>query len=409
MHSTHDHMALPKAHDFTFSSESSTSVPNDPAITSMEVEFSDTSSARDANPYTDLTTPQRASQVFSFITKRNSVQHERVPSLIPFSSSLDKPYDVLSSRFSTDESLFDGRTSRQSRSSLGTFQDNSQTPMQRTPKHRTAPVPSVAEDDGGSEPPQRKVRVLMTGPTKIMVTEPTPGGQSEQVLSRIPIRGPLQNPNKRKAPHTRRTPMLTLTQHTNTANSSASSRGSARSRGSSTGIPRHRPPRKNAGRVSTTSSTTSSFRAEADALAVATACALDQLARSRTYPQAGSPTQTPRGGDKENQRTSGALLAKMDLPSTPLRGYTNGKSPLSRKAVTPSLFQCPSVRVSENSSANKSEGGGNSSSELSPLGKQMMLDARQQRMRVKEWDKERRSGVCSTPGSSTRAAGQPSE
>jgi len=402
VHSTHDYMTLPKAHDFTFSSVSSTSVPNDPAITSMEVEFSDTSSARDTN--TDLTTPQRASQVFSFITKRNSVQHERVPSLIPFSSSLDRSYDTPCSRFSTDESSFDGRTSRQSSSSLAISQENSITPMQRTPKLRTVPDFPVTEDDGALEYPQRKVRVLMTGPTKIMVTEPTPGGQSEQVMSRIPIRGLPQNPHKRKVPHTRRTPMLTLTQCTNFVSNSASSRGSARSRGNSTGIPRHRPSRKNARRVSTASSTMSSFQAEADALAVATACALDQLARNRANAQVGNPTRTSRGGDKENQRPSGTLSTKVELPSTPLRNHTSGKSPLSRKAVTPSLFQRPGTSgVLEKSSANMSGGGGNSSSELSPLGKQMMLDARQQRMRVKEWDKERRNGGCSTP----RAAGQP--
>lgn len=401
MHSTHDYMTLPKAHDFTFSSESSTGAPNDPAITSMEVEFGDTSSARDTNM--DLTTPQRASQVFSFITKRNSIQHERVPSLIPFSSSLDRSYDAPCSRFSTDESSFDGRTSRQSRSSLAISQENSITPVQRTPKFRTVPDFPVAEDDGALEYPQRKVRVLMTGPTKIMVTEPTPGGQSEQVMSRIPIRGLPQNPHKRKAPHTRRTPMLTLTQRTNIVHNSASSRGSTRSRGSSTGFPRHRPPRKNARRVSAASST---FQAEADALAVATACALDQLARNRAYPQVGNPTRTTRGGDKENQRSSGTLSARVELPSTPLRNHISGKSPLFRKAVTPSLFQRPGASgVPENSSANMSGGGGNSSSELSPLGKQMMLDARQQRMRVKEWDKERRNGGCSTP--STRSAGQP--
>jgi len=397
MHSTHDYMTLPKSHDFTFSSESSTGAPNDSAITSMEVEFSDTSSARDTN--TDLTTPQRASQVFSFITKRNPVQHERVPSLIPFSSSLDRSYDAPCSRFSTDESSFDGRTSRQSRSSLAISQENSITPMQRTPKLRTVPDLPIAEDDGALEYPQRKVRVLMTGPTKIMVTEPTPGGQSEQVTSRIPIRGLPQNAHKRKVPHSRRTPMLTLTQRTNIAHKSASSRGFARSRGSSTGIPRHRPSRKNARRLSATSST---FQAEADALAVATACALDQLARNRAYPQGGNPTRTPRG-DKENQRSSGTLSARVELPSTPLRNHISGKNPLFRKAVTPSLFQRPGVL--ENSSANMSGGGGNSSSELSPLGKQMMLDARQQRMRVKEWDKERRNGGRSTP--STRAAGQP--
>jgi len=404
MHSTHDYMTLPKARDLTFSSESSTSIPNDPAITSMEAEFGDTSSARDTN--TDLTTPQRASQIFSFITKRNPVKHERVPSLIPFSSSLERSYDAPCSRFSTDESSFDGRTSRQSRSSLATSQESSITPMQRIPKLRTVPDFSVAEDDDDTlEYPQRKVRVLMTGPTKIMVTEPTPNGQSEQVMSRIPIRGLPHNPYKRKVPHTRRTPMLTLTQRTNIVNNSAS-RGSVRLRGNPTGIPRHRPSRRSACRVSIASSTMSSFQAEADALAVATACALDQLARDRACPQVRSPTRTPRGGDKENQSSSGALFAKVNLPSTPLRSHTIGKGPLSRKVVTPSLFQRPGTSgVLENSLANMSGGGGNSSSELSPLGKQMMLDARQQRMRVKEWDKERRNGGCSTP--STRAAGQP--
>lgn len=411
---THDRVELPKPREFTFSTDMSMSIPDDPAMTSMEVELSDTGSTKDTNPYmnTDPTTPQRASQVFSFITRRNSTQHERVPSRIPFRSSSDVSHATPRSRFSTDGSLLDARASRHSRSSFGsTFQENNQTPMQRTPKPRAIPVSPVVEGDDILEPPQRKVRVLMSGPTKIMVTAPTPGFQQEQTSSRIPIRGPRQNPNKRKAPSSsHRTPMLT--QRMNTTNGSTSSRGSARSRESSTGIPRRRPSRRNASRSSAASSATSSSRVDADILALATACALDQLARSRTYPHAGSPTRALRGSDKENQQVPGSLSARMDLPSTPLRSHTTGKSPLFRKIVTPSLFQPPTPgRLLESSVGNKSGGGGNSSSELSPLGKQMMLDARQQRMRVKEWDRERRSGRRSTPAtpgrSGTRAVGSP--
>ncbi|KAJ3567460.1 hypothetical protein NP233_g6355 [Leucocoprinus birnbaumii] len=412
--STHDRTEIPKAHGFPFSTDLSTSVPDDGAFTSMEVELSDAASAKDNNPYmnTDPITPQRASQVFSFITKRNSVHHERVPSRIPFSTS---PYDGPRSRFSTDESLHDTRASRHSRNSFGPFQENNQTPRQRVLKTHAIPVSPVAEDDDDhAEPPKHKVRVLMSGPTKIMVTAPTPGTQQEQTASRIPIRGSHQNPNKRKAPSTtRRTPMLTQQMNVSTNSSSSSRASTKRLRESSTAVPRGagRTTRRIASRASTASTTSS--RAEADALAMATACALDQLARSRTYPHTSSPTRTPRGGsgDKENQQ----LSAQVDLPSTPLRSHTTGgKTPLSRKAITPGLFQPPTPSGGVLRESRRQSGGGNSSSELSPVGKQMMLDARQQRMRVREWDRERRSArksVGGTPGRSqpagVRAIGSP--
>ncbi|KAJ3552281.1 hypothetical protein NP233_g12917 [Leucocoprinus birnbaumii] len=379
--STHDRTEIPKAHVFPFSTDLSTSVPDDGAFTSMEVELSDAASAKDNNPYmnTDPTTPQRASQVFSFITKRNSVHHERVPSRIPFSTS---PYDGPRSRFSTDESLHDARVSRHSRNSFGAFQENNQTPRQRVLKTHAIPVSPVAEDDDDhAEPPKHKVRVLMSGPTKIMVTAPTPGTQQEQTASRIPIRGSQQNPNKRKAPSTtRRTPMLT---------------------------------QKNERQYQQLEFLSRFYQEIKGKLDCSTACALDQLARSRTYPHTSSPTRTPRGGsgDKENQQ----LSAQVDLPSTPLRSHTTGgKTPLSRKAITPGLFQPPTPSGGVLRESRRQSGGGNSSSELSPVGKQMMLDARQQRMRVREWDRERRSArksVGGTPGRSqpagVRAIGSP--
>jgi hypothetical protein len=410
-HSTNEHAELPKAYNFTFSTtDISANTIDDPAITSMEVELSVGSAVSSAlgptpsntGPYmnTDPTTPQRASQVFSFITKRNTI--ERIPSRIPFSSSSDMIHDWPRSRFSTDESSLDVRASRQS---FGTFQEKNRTPM-RTPVQRTPkPKPQARrasaandDDDDPSDAAKRKVRVLMSGPTKIVVTAPTPGTQGTP--SRIPIRGPRQHPGSQRKTHSgRRKPMLT----NRSANGSVSSHGSSRSKDSSTNIPRRKPSHRSASRASDVSSASS--RAEADAIAV-TVCALDQLARkNKAYHHISISNR--ENGDKENQQ----LAAKTELPSTPLKSHhTPGRSALFRKAVTPNLFQRPhspsagSAAEKENSPVRETGMGpsGNSSSELSPVGKQMMMDARKQRMkgRVSEGapglERERRSWRRST-------------
>lgn len=372
-----DRTEIPKPHDLTFSTELSASIVDDPAITSMEVELSvnsDNSSilgsaAKDTNPYKNIdpNTPQRASQVFSFLTKRNTICKHPLPDPpSAFSTPSDASHDNLRSRFSTDGSEYASPGPRRSRNSCDLFKTTLETPVQPAPREPLANA-EVPNDDP-SELPQRKVRVLMTGPTKVIVTAPTPG--TNHTPSRIPIRGPRQPP-KRKSPPSRRPVMLT--HRMNSANSSMSSRSSTRSkaRDNFTSIPQRKPQRRTTSRGSNIS--TASSIAEADALA--TVCALDHLARSKTY------HNSPSRGDKENQLS---LTAKMELPATPLRSHSTSRSLLFRKVVTPGMFQPPVEAKSSPAS----------SSELSPVGKQMMLDARKQRMRMRENERERsgRSG-----------------
>jgi hypothetical protein len=100
---------------------------------------------------------------------------------------------------------------------------------------------------------------------------------------------------------------------------------------------------------------------------MATVLALDQLARSKTHHNSASR------GDKENQL---GLAANMELPATPLR------SSMFRKPVTPAVFQLPQKAMPSPSS----------SSELSPVGKQMMVDARR-RKRTREHEQEMRRPI----------------
>ncbi|KAF9454257.1 hypothetical protein P691DRAFT_692828 [Macrolepiota fuliginosa MF-IS2] len=358
-----DRTAISRPHDITFSTDLSTSFIDDPAITSLEVELSDTSipdpAAKGNNPYKNIgpNTPQRASQVFSFLTKRNTIHDGRSLQDLPsaFSSSSEISHENLRSRFSTDGSQYGASpTPRKGRNSYGPFQETMETPM---------PPPRVP-DDGPPEPTQHQVHVLMTGPTKVIVTAPTPG--AGPTPSRIPIRGPRQPP-KRRSSSSRRPPMLT-----HRMNSSVPSRIS--SKDSLTSIPQRKPHRRATSHGSTISAASST--AEADAMA--TVRVLDNLTRNKTY------HNSPSRGDKENQL---GLTARVELPSTPLR---KGSS-LFRKVVTPSMFQPPVY--SESRSASPAE----LSSELSPVGKQMMLDARKQRMRTRE--AENRSGRRAVIGS----------
>lgn len=317
----------------------------------MEVELSVNSddggaTAKENNPYRhmDPTTPQRASQVFSFLTKRSTVRRAS-DARDAFSTpvAVSKPR----ARLSTDSSIPGPRASRDG----DLFEDNLKTPMQRAiePQH-AAP----AAEDEALEPKPHQVRVLMSGPTKVIVTAPTPGTSTDLTPSRIPIRGPRQPP-KRRSTASRRTPMLT--HRINSTNRTVSPRSSLGSKTNSTGIPQ----RKSQNRTPSNSSTVSSASSTAEADAKAIVCGLDYLARSKTY------HSSPSRGDKENQP---ALTAQMDLPSTPLRSHTTSKS-VFRKAVTPGMFQPPD----ENSPP--------SPSELTPVGKQIMVDARKQRMRAK--------------------------
>jgi hypothetical protein len=80
--------------------------------------------------------------------------------------------------------------------------------------------------------------------------------------------------------------------------------------------------------------------------------------------------------DKEN---SMALSVKPDIPSTPLRSKSTDSRALFRAAVDPSVFRPPVGMVPSPAS----------SSELSPVGRQLMMNLRKQRMTARELDREK--------------------
>ncbi|XP_006461821.1 hypothetical protein AGABI2DRAFT_118673 [Agaricus bisporus var. bisporus H97] len=350
----HDRGQSSKTHDFTFSTISTNNV-DDLAINSMEVELSSTSDtnpiAKGTNPYknVDPSTPQRASQVFSFLTGRRNNGQVETNSRSTFKFSSIVSHDNLDSHFSSG---FTSPSPRKSQANQSLFSDPCETPRQMDV--------AITEnaDDTTPGPRKRKVRVLMTGPTKVIVTAPTPDAHATS--SRIPVRGPRPPPQKRSS---RRTPALT---HSTNSSNSATSRRSRRFNGP-TSIPQRRTSRQSSSEGSTK---LSKSIAEADAMA--TVLALDQLARNKP------PRTNSNRGDKENQL---GLTAKTELPATPSRNHAS-RSSLLRKPIAPAVFQSPRKAMPSPSS----------SSELSPVGKQMMVDARS-RKRTREYEQEVRRPI----------------
>ncbi|KAF8216468.1 hypothetical protein K438DRAFT_1797259 [Mycena galopus ATCC 62051] len=156
-----------------------------PAISSLEVELSDLAETPPRpsrnSPYAveDPRTPQRASQVFGFLTdKRRSRAPEEderslpdLPSAFSSPSDADSPPALNRSHFSSDSSAA------------------SIEPPPATPIEPRAPV-KAAND----------VHVIMAhGPTKVIVTAPTPSFHHDNVApSRVP-RGPRSHHRQRSS------------------------------------------------------------------------------------------------------------------------------------------------------------------------------------------------------------------
>jgi len=80
---------------------------------------------------------------------------------------------------------------------------------------------------------------------------------------------------------------------------------------------------------------------------------------------------------KENQLS---LSVRQEIPATPLRSNTtSGSRSLFRSVVHQGMFQ-PPVGMTPSPT---------SSSEMSPVGRQMMMDVRQQRLKARETDREK--------------------
>ncbi|KAF5383558.1 hypothetical protein D9615_003538 [Tricholomella constricta] len=375
----------------------------DPAISSMEVEFSIAESlpsvegkSTDNNPYTnpDPTTPQRASQVFGFLTDRKQSRYvddqERPlpepPSAFSISSNEGSPSNSNEGRSHFSDDSFDVTSVLSARPAIPipafshTFFD-SQVDIELSQPDMTSVEtsldvsPSQATSHRTSEPTNTaetvwmapNLRKAVNAPTRVIVTAPTPSGKHD-TPSRIP-RGPRAQSRRLSASTNKVRRATTL------AERSSNSAVSHSIDTFTSVLPKHRSHRRNS---SNGSSSTHSHNSHIIEIGLPTR--LEKRGNSR------------RGsGSKSilNKENGAELTVNSKLPSTPLRSKSDSRA-LFRAAVTPSMFRAP-VGMTPSPA---------SSSDLSPVGKQMMIDVRQQRSKAREV--ERRKSGGSILGTSTR-------
>ncbi|KAK0238976.1 hypothetical protein EDD85DRAFT_951192 [Armillaria nabsnona] len=355
----------------------SVAISDKPTFSSMEVELSVTTDATSASEYSieqpkpyehsNPSTPQRASQIFDFLADRQRSHSspfgstERPLPAVPSAhsspsskSSVHRPscsqfsdssYDAISLSSCNPPGLSAGHdlpnrgrplSASFGPSSLGK-RDRSVSPAPpptpvKSSRHRPSrytPTPTlpplVYGESSQYETPKsriddmqpttaksRKVKVIMTNPTTVIVTAPTPSTNNMERPSSRPIGGPRFK--KARSPA-----RATLLDRSNSQGSTSDH---------FTALPtRHRKAR----RISVTS--------------------------------AGS------AGQKENGTVAlSTVTAKAELPFTPVRSHSKS---LFRAAVTPGMYAPPEDMVPSPAS----------STELSPVGKQVMMEARKQRMR----------------------------
>jgi hypothetical protein len=335
----------------------------------------------------DPTTPQRASQIFGFLTRQNQ---SKPP--INVDGALPDPPSCFSSP--SEESINSRRRSFENRDSLANISFNPQRfsapPIPRDHdtqrlsrihssivdatqrpdiRHSHTPhsafsddshdchydkiaapfnlPPSVTPTSNVEDAKRNDVHILMTGPTKVILTAPTPG-TNHVGPSRL-LSGP-RRPNRK------------------------SSSGSIKRR------------RSVLGEVSSNSSTIAgdpflivspkkSHRDRRNSTSSSRSFSRQEYERNEIYishPKKARPSSPAQNVNnlKENQLS---LSVKNELPSTPLRSNTNASSrSLFRNVVQPGMVRTP-ARPDPNLS-----------SELSPVGRQIMDDVRQQRTRAKE-------------------------
>jgi hypothetical protein len=189
----------------------------------------------------------------------------------------------------------------------------------------------------------------MTGPTKVILTAPTPG-TNHIGPSRL-LSGP--RPLKRK------TSSGSIERRKSVSKDISSSSSTILGDPFLIVSPKQKPHRR---RRSSTSSTGSFSRRE-----------YERDENYISHPKKTLPNMNKLKGDRLS------LSVKNDLPSTPLRSNTNANTrSLFRNVLHPGKVHRTAVPDP------------NLSSELSPVGRQMMDDVRQQRIRAREADRARR-------------------
>ncbi|TFK75022.1 hypothetical protein BDN72DRAFT_811874 [Pluteus cervinus] len=384
--------------DITVSTDHSLSTMDNPAISSMEVELSmasELASTVDIKPApvpvreVNSKTPRRASQVFEFLTERKRAQSIPPPQpASAFSSPSSRgSLDAPRSHFSPDSSFASSEhhtklpalhipsacdtpkpapTRQPARAMVAS-------PSQIPVLHRALPkepvdetflakmyeeralIPSQAPD----APRPREVRVIMTDPTTVIVTAPTPSTTLDAISpSRIP-KGPRIPTRKRSSQRMRPSG--------GERSRSTSNKARDNSCDSLTPGPAHH---KGHHRRASSQKSTSSSVAESEVLVMTQP--KDKPSRSRKRESRSILSEL----DKENNM---ALKAHTILPSTPLRANSNSSNTRSRMSVGPDTFRPPSGMMPSPAS----------SSELSPIAQEIMTNLRHQRHKSRDVERRR--------------------
>ena len=371
---SHNDGSLSTTHDLSIGTQDNL------AISSMEVELSMSESLGLNNEYfndrrphksPEPATPQRASEIFGFLTERRrsrlstdlaektlpnppsafsisdhgspreyshfsdeSVDATRVPSTLV---SVRACFDTSASS-ATDEHL-----SYQS-STIPMFK-----PTPSTAAESRYPPPFRDADNDHSPIEQREpgnhIKVIMTAPTKVIVTAPTPSHKLDSLV---------RNPRGPRSQSRRASSELVERSHSRSSQSHdpdtyiVSQRRSHRTSSQNSSVSRH------VGRNQPISSVRKHHRRASETRSV-----LMEI-------------------NKENEKE---LSVQHKLPSTPLRSKSDSKS-LFRAAVSPGTFQPPRGMTPSPAS----------SSELSPVGRQLMMNIREQRSKARAAGRARSSG-----------------
>ncbi|KAG5647476.1 hypothetical protein DXG03_009411 [Asterophora parasitica] len=383
------------SHDISFATDHDLSINTyeNPAISSMEVELSTTESlphveetTGDKIPYmnTDPATPQRASQVFGFLTQRTRHQYaddqERSLPELPsaFSISSDEgstPGHRVEGRSHFSDDSFDVASALAPRPAIP-IPTSSDTLADTGPIHHDtvsiepslgAVSPAQMTSDPIPEPTNAaetvwvatNLRKAANAPTRVIVTAPTPSGKHD-TPSRIP-RGPRAQSRRLSANHNKVRRATTLAERSSNTSHSVDTL---------THVPsKHHPSR----RTSNSSSSTRTRNSQIGEIGMPT-----RLEKRSSGSRGSGARSILTELNKENGRE---LSVKSTLPSTPLRSKSDSKS-LFRTAVTPNMFRPPAGMTPSPAS----------SSDLSPVGKQMMMNVRQQRSKAREQERQKTGG-----------------
>jgi len=382
----------------------STSTLDNPAISSMEVELSTITNLSDIDtddftkinsPYqnSDPSTPQRASQIFSFLTrsKQSKAPESQDRSLPELPSYFSSPSDENGTYDDSDAPAFKptpaifsltpvpmtDATPKHSRPRSDIMEkdhlpsDGGESPHIRSAfsddshhSHNTRPVHLIEDSQtiaiqvaDKRETKQNEIKVIMTGPTQVIVTAPTPSTNREGPVG-LP-RGPRAPPRKSSSGSVkrRRSALVELSNSSSNPHPISDPFTSIPPRG------RSRAHRRSSSQTSISTLTRS---------------------EQHDYPPKNVKVDiTPSVGQrKENQL---GLAVRNELPSTPLRSNTTGSRSLLRSVVEHAMFR-PPVGMTPSPA---------SSSDMSPVGRQIMMNVRQQRMKAREAERERTGKVSS--------------